>query len=172
MKDSLGLKLQELRKKKNLSQAEVAALLHVSRQAVSNWELGKTQPDVESIKLLCKLYGVTVGEMLGEEKKQGQELEDNKKRNEKYERQWILETLVIAIVLALASQVAILGVVVSIAIIIWICATKKSLKMKILILFLCLIALTISAQYTYVFLSYYFAPEEGTAVIQQVYIRY
>ena len=58
MEDNLNLKLQELRKKNNLSQAEVAEHLHVSRQAISQWENGKASPDIENIKKICKLYHI------------------------------------------------------------------------------------------------------------------
>ena len=61
-------KLQELRKRKNLTQEELAEVLYVSRTAVSKWESGRGYPNIESLKALAKVYSVTVDELLsGEE---------------------------------------------------------------------------------------------------------
>lgn len=61
-------KLQELRKRKNLTQEELAEVLYVSRTAVSKWESGRGYPNIESLKALAKFYSVTVDELLsGEE---------------------------------------------------------------------------------------------------------
>ena len=54
--DSMQNRLKELRKSKKLSQDEVAGYLHVTRQAVSHWETGKTKPDLNCLKKLCELY--------------------------------------------------------------------------------------------------------------------
>lgn len=42
----LERRLAELRKEKNVSQEELAEKLYVSRQTISNWERGKTYPDI------------------------------------------------------------------------------------------------------------------------------
>lgn len=42
----LERRLAELRKEKNVSQEEIAEKLYVSRQTISNWERGKTYPDI------------------------------------------------------------------------------------------------------------------------------
>lgn len=57
-------KLQELRKRKGLTQEDVAEVLFVSRTAVSKWELGKGYPNIESLKAIAGFYGVTVDELL------------------------------------------------------------------------------------------------------------
>ena len=53
-------KLSELRKKKGLSQIELAEALNVSRQAVSRWETGAALPSVENLKCLRDLYNVSL----------------------------------------------------------------------------------------------------------------
>ena len=52
-------KIINLRKQKGLSQEELAEQLGVSRQAVSRWELGQTQPDIYNLVQLCELFGVS-----------------------------------------------------------------------------------------------------------------
>ena len=47
---SVGKNIKLLRKQKNLSQEALAEKLHVTRQAVSNWENGKCQPDLDMLE--------------------------------------------------------------------------------------------------------------------------
>lgn len=56
----LAKKLASLRKENNLSQAVLAEKLSVSRQTVSNWELGEAFPTSDNLKRLSELYNVTV----------------------------------------------------------------------------------------------------------------
>ena len=55
----------ELRTKKGLSQDELAEKVYVTRQAVSRWETGETTPNTETLKLLSKLFGVSINTLLG-----------------------------------------------------------------------------------------------------------
>ena len=57
--------LLELRTKKGLSQGELAEKVFVTRQAVSRWENGETVPNTETLKLLSKLYNVSINTLLG-----------------------------------------------------------------------------------------------------------
>ena len=57
--------LFELRKKNNLSQDELAQKVFVTRQAISRWENGETVPNTETLKLLSKLFGVSINTLLG-----------------------------------------------------------------------------------------------------------
>lgn len=59
----------ELRTKKGLSQDELAEKVFVTRQAVSRWETGKTVPDTETLKLLSKLFDVSINTLLGSPRK-------------------------------------------------------------------------------------------------------
>ncbi|MBR3837516.1 MAG: helix-turn-helix transcriptional regulator [Clostridia bacterium] len=61
-------KLQELRKRKGLTQEELAELLYVSRTAISKWESGRGFPNIESLKVISKFFSVSLDELLsGEE---------------------------------------------------------------------------------------------------------
>lgn len=62
--------IKKLRKEKNMTQDELAEQLCVTRQAVSNWEMGKTQPDVETLTKLAEIFNVSVERIIyGKEKK-------------------------------------------------------------------------------------------------------
>ena len=59
----------ELRTKNGLSQDELAEKLFVTRQAVSRWENGDTVPNTESLKLLSRLFNVSINTLLGSPQK-------------------------------------------------------------------------------------------------------
>ena len=54
-----------LRTNKGLSQDELAEKVYVTRQAVSRWEKGETVPNTETLKLLSKLFDVSINTLLG-----------------------------------------------------------------------------------------------------------
>ena len=58
-------KLTSLRVQKGLSQSELAERLHVTRQAVSRWEGGKTEPDVDTLIAIAKIFGVSLDYLCG-----------------------------------------------------------------------------------------------------------
>lgn len=66
-KNDFGNYLYQLRKENNLTQRFVAYQLDVSDKAVSKWEMGKSKPDLDKIKLLSTLYNVPLNELLGVE---------------------------------------------------------------------------------------------------------
>jgi transcriptional regulator with XRE-family HTH domain len=57
--------LRELRIKSGLSQEELAEKVFVTRQAVSRWETGETVPNTETLKLLSRLFDVSINTLLG-----------------------------------------------------------------------------------------------------------
>ena len=61
---SLGEALKACRMKNNMTQEFVAESLGVSRQAVSKWETGASEPSTTNLLALAKLYGVSAGELL------------------------------------------------------------------------------------------------------------
>lgn len=60
-------KLVSLRKKSGLSQALLAEKLAVSRQTVSNWELGEILPSTDNLVRLSKLYGVSLDYLVSDD---------------------------------------------------------------------------------------------------------
>lgn len=62
-----GEKLQKLRKEKGMSQEELAARLHVSRQAVSKWENDQGYPETEKMLMIGNIFSVTMDYLLKDE---------------------------------------------------------------------------------------------------------
>ena len=60
-------KLQYLRKQNHWTQEQLAEKLYVSRTAVSKWESGKGYPNIESLKAISKIFGVSIDELLSSE---------------------------------------------------------------------------------------------------------
>ncbi len=61
-------KLQELRKKRGLTQEELAEILYVSRTAISKWESGRGYPNISSLKDISKFFSVSIDDLLSGEK--------------------------------------------------------------------------------------------------------
>lgn len=61
---TLGEKILDLRKKAGLSQEQLGEKLNVTRQTISNWELGETQPNPEQLKLISKELNISIDELL------------------------------------------------------------------------------------------------------------
>ena len=64
---NIGNKISELRKKKNMTQEELAEKLNVARQTISKWECNETSPSLEDASKLAKILGVSLNELVGEE---------------------------------------------------------------------------------------------------------
>ena len=59
-----GTQIRTLRKEKSLTQDQMANDLHVSRQAVSNWENNKNLPDIETIIRMSEVYSVSLDDLI------------------------------------------------------------------------------------------------------------
>ena len=58
-----------MREKKHLTQEELAERVQVTRQAVSRWETGETQPNTDTLKALSQEFGVSINTLLGSPRK-------------------------------------------------------------------------------------------------------
>lgn len=159
MEKQLSLRLREVREEKGFSQTEVAHHLNISRQAVSNWEKGKSSPDIDNIILLSKLYGMSLddflevnaqnqtienGESIEKEKteiKEQIEKELNEDSSKEDSEKRVFEILCLAVILVLLSKWQVIGVITSVIIAIWLRKTKRNYK---IIYILCLICFLIS----------------------------
>lgn len=61
----MDFKLAELRKRRGITQKELAETLLVSPQTISKWENGMTCPDLEMLVRLTEYFGVTTDMLLG-----------------------------------------------------------------------------------------------------------
>lgn len=61
---SLGNKILELRKKNGFSQEQLGEKVDVTRQTISNWELGETTPNPEQLKRLSHVLNISIDELL------------------------------------------------------------------------------------------------------------
>lgn len=64
---NLGERIVTLRKEMNLSQEALAEQIGVSRQAISKWERGEANPDIQNLSALAESFGLTVDEFIHEE---------------------------------------------------------------------------------------------------------
>lgn len=64
MEKTIGKRISEYRKEKNLKQEQLAEMLNVTPQAVSKWENDLTCPDISLLPGLAKIFGITVDELL------------------------------------------------------------------------------------------------------------
>lgn len=106
---TLEKKLVRLRKKEDMSQADVSEKLNVSRQAVSRWEAGDSRPSTENLQALCKLYNVKLDDLLSDSNEElpigktepiKTECEPEQKSKER-NRIWIKRGVIAAVILAL-----------------------------------------------------------------------
>ena len=72
----IGAFITECRKKKNLTQAQLAEKLNITDRAISKWENGKAMPDSALMLDLCHILGISVNELLCGE------VSDQRQRNE------------------------------------------------------------------------------------------
>lgn len=78
---TIGERLYNLRKEKNISQEELANALDVSRQTVSKWETGESMPDFNKIQPICEYFGITTDELItGSQNIVEQKKEDKKNK--------------------------------------------------------------------------------------------
>lgn len=62
--DKIGEFIKELRMEKGLSQNQLSEELHITRQAISNWENGKAIPDSDVLLLLSSFFNISINEIL------------------------------------------------------------------------------------------------------------
>ena len=65
-----GTKIAKLRMANKMTQAQLGEQLNVTSQAVSKWENGLSEPDIESITKICQIFNISFDEFFGAEPKQ------------------------------------------------------------------------------------------------------
>ncbi len=79
-RERYGDVIRRFRTEKGLNQPQLAALLGVNKNAVSNWEAGRTRPDINTVPVLCAALGVSVSEFFGAEEAAGSLSREDQRR--------------------------------------------------------------------------------------------
>ena len=77
----MGSLLAELRKERNLTQAELGEKLGVTNKTISRWETGNYMPSVEMLEELSTMYGMTINELLSGKKLSTEEYKEMAETN-------------------------------------------------------------------------------------------
>jgi len=70
-REKYGDVIRRFRTEKGLNQPQLAAMVGVNKNAVSNWEAGRTRPDINTVPLLCAALGISVSDFFGAEESAG-----------------------------------------------------------------------------------------------------
>ena len=151
----IGKFIAECRKKKNLTQAQLAEKLNVTDRAISKWETGKAMPNFDIMLDLCSILGINVnellcGEMIDMEQKDDQlnELIFQMAKNEERYHKRLLHS---ACVIVAISLLALICLVTLISLLIPECPFQYFLIIVSVILFVipCIIALKFKVETGY-----------------------
>ncbi len=61
---TIGKNIKKKRNEKGITQDQLAEKLHVTRQTVSSWEMGRTEPDVDTLTRLAEALKVSVEDLI------------------------------------------------------------------------------------------------------------
>ena len=76
---TFGEKLKKLRRDNQLTQEELADKIYVTRTAISKWETDKGFPDIDNLKQISNLFGVTIDELISDNDIENKRLLDEKR---------------------------------------------------------------------------------------------
>lgn len=96
MISSIGTRIKELRKIKNISQEELANELSVSRQTISKWESDIVSPDINNIEMLSNFFEVSTDYIIN-----GKENKTSHKQN----NVWIILCFIIGIIAIIGTSI-------------------------------------------------------------------
>ena len=106
--EKIGKFIKELRIENNLSQNQLSEIIHVTRQAISNWENGKAIPDSNILITLSSLFNVSINEILSGQRQASETsleeitlnlVDENNKKKEKMKRMIAIFSLSFSILL-------------------------------------------------------------------------
>ena len=75
---NIGNQILNIRKENQLTQEEFGKLFHVTRQTVSNWENGKSYPDLQVLVDISNQFGVSLDTLLKEDSKMVQSIDEER----------------------------------------------------------------------------------------------
>ncbi|MGI6563345.1 MAG: helix-turn-helix transcriptional regulator [Clostridia bacterium] len=69
MSGNIGQNIKRFREEKKMTQEQLAEQMNVTRQAVSNWENGKTLPNIDTLFRLSLIFEISIEEIIYGEKR-------------------------------------------------------------------------------------------------------
>ena len=75
--DIFATRLKELRKEKGLTQKQLAVAVNTTDDSIFSWEKGRSQPAIETIRVLCYILDVSADYLLGLEDETGAKTYNN-----------------------------------------------------------------------------------------------
>ena len=151
----VGKFIAECRKKKNLTQAQLAEKLNITDRAISKWETGKAMPDSDIMLDLCYILGINVnellcGEMIDMEQKDEQvnELIFQMAKNEERYHKRLLHSAYVIVATSLAALICLITLI---SLLIPECGFQDFLIIVSVVLFIipCIIALKFKVETGY-----------------------
>lgn len=91
----IGVKIKKRRTELQMTQEELAKRLHVSRAAISNWEVGRNYPDIQLLVQLSDELSLSLDELLREDTKMVQAMDKKIKKGAWIEKYWIIITTIL-----------------------------------------------------------------------------
>lgn len=153
----LGKRLKKARESNNLSQADVAKELNISRQSISKWENDRVSPDLDNLIRLSTLYNISLDDLLkdnyvntDDEKMSGI---CNRNQEFKTESEWIM----LMILCVLSTLAAPLGLISAPLIIL---RNRKNKMYHKLIIIGCIVCILVNIYHIYMILGDYHHSEQ------------
>ena len=114
--DKIGKFILKLRMEKNMTQKELADLLHVSDRAVSHWEHGRSLPDVSLFLPLCKLFNISVNELISGERIDNSEIIEKSENNllsimNNYKKKKRIDSIIITLIIVVLLFTSLIGLI-------------------------------------------------------------
>ena len=117
---SLGNNILRLRKEYGFSQEQLGGKLNVSRQTISNWEIGETSPNSEQLKSLSKEFNVSIDELLDNTFELKKVVLSSNEETTKKLKVWQIVFLIVGSPVWLSLLIALFVVIFSLYITLWI----------------------------------------------------
>ena len=94
----LGKRIAEIRKEHSLTQEGLAEICNVTRQTISNWENGKSYPDLETLVLISDTFDVSLDVMLKGDRKMVSEISKEQKHGKHFAVKVIFAVIITALI--------------------------------------------------------------------------
>lgn len=113
----IAKRLQRLRKKAGYSQEQIAEMLGISKQTISEWENGQGKPEINSVIKLTEIYDVSADYiLLGIENRMSTSMLETRKMNKEYRKAIAIIAIIVATAIITVLFIATLGLLLKLGI--------------------------------------------------------